>query len=139
VLVVDDEEAIRLVCRLNLESTGFTTLEAADGETALALARSELPDMILLDIMLPGIDGWRVAEELAADHRTREIPVIFLSARSDPADELRGYELGGVGYVTKPFDAEALGATLETFLQGLRRGERDAIREEWRRKLGRIG
>jgi CheY-like chemotaxis protein len=139
VLVVDDEAAIRLVCRLNLESTGLGTLEAADGETALALARSELPDMILLDIMLPGIDGWRVAEMLAIDHRTREIPVVFLSARSDPADELRGYELGGVGYITKPFDAEAIGVTLETIMQRLRRGEREAIREEWRAKLGRSG
>jgi CheY-like chemotaxis protein len=139
VLVVDDEAAIRLICRLNLEGEGLGTLEAADGETGLAVARSEQPDLVLLDVMLPDIDGWRVAEELAADPATEEIPIVFLSARSDPADELRGYETGAVGYITKPFDAEAIGATLETIMERLRRGEREAIREEWRAKLGRIG
>jgi two-component system alkaline phosphatase synthesis response regulator PhoP len=108
ILIVDDESAIRLVCRLNLDAVGFQTLEAPDGETALELARSEHPDLILLDIMLPGIDGWGVAEELGADPKTREIPILFLSARSDPADEARGHEVGALGYVTKPFDPEEL-------------------------------
>ena len=92
ILIVDDESAIRLVCQLNLDSVGFETLEASDGETALALARTELPDLILLDVMLPGIDGWDVAAELAASPETREIPILFLSARSDRSDEERGHD-----------------------------------------------
>lgn len=135
ILIVDDESAIRLVCRLNLDSAGFETLEAADGETALALARSEQPDLILLDIMLPGIDGWGVAEELAASAETREIPILFLSARSDRADEERGHEVGGLGYITKPFDPEALIDRVRDVLERTRRGERQAVRNEWKERL----
>ena len=97
ILIVDDESAIRLVCRLNLRTAGFDTLEASDGASALALARAERPDLILLDIMLPEVDGWRVAEELAADPETRDIPILFLTARSDRTDEVKGLEVGGVG------------------------------------------
>jgi len=135
ILIVDDESAIRLVCRLNLDSDGFQTLEAPDGETALALARAEQPDLILLDVMLPGIDGWQVAEELAASERTREIPILFLSARSDPADEARGHEAGGLGYVTKPFDPEELIDRIRDVLARAARGERDELRSEWKRRL----
>jgi two-component system alkaline phosphatase synthesis response regulator PhoP len=137
VLIVDDEHAIRLVCRLNLQNAGFEALEAADGETALALARSEAPDLILLDIMLPGLDGWCVAEELAADPQTREIPIVFLSARADPVDVRRGHQLGGVGYVTKPFDPGAVAEIVETTLERVRRGEREAMRAEWLAELDR--
>jgi DNA-binding response OmpR family regulator len=136
VLIVDDEQAIRLVCRVNLRNAGFDTLEASDGETALALARAERPDLILLDIMLPAIDGWRVAEELGASEDTREIPIVFLSARSEPADEHRGHELGGVGYITKPFDPGALPDIVGRTIDRLRRGEREAVRREWLEKLG---
>ena len=75
VLVVDDESSIRLVCRLNLRSAGFDTVEASDGASAIALARAERPDLILLDVMLPDLDGWRVAAELAENDETREIPI----------------------------------------------------------------
>jgi DNA-binding response OmpR family regulator len=136
VLVVDDEAPIRLICRVNFRSAGLTTLEAADGESGLALARSERPDIILLDIMLPAMDGWRVAEELGLDARTAEIPILFLSARSDMADQLRAYEAGGVGYVTKPFDPAALAETVSAVLERLARGERETLREEWRAALG---
>ncbi|MGH2922262.1 MAG: response regulator [Gaiellaceae bacterium] len=135
-LIVDDEQAIRLVCRVNLRTAGFETLEASDGATALALARSERPDLILLDIMLPGLDGWSVAEELAATEETREIPIVFLSARSDRGDVRRGYDLGGVGYVTKPFDATALPDLVARTIDSVRRGERDALRRNWLEDLG---
>jgi DNA-binding response OmpR family regulator len=135
VLIVDDEPAIRLVCRLNFESAGFETLEAGDGATALDLARGEQPDIILLDVMLPHLDGWQVAEELAAKPETREIPVLFLSARSDRADELRGHELGGVGYVTKPFDPATLTSTVGGAVDRARRGEREEMRREWAESL----
>ena len=136
VLIVDDEQAIRLVCRVNLHSAGFDTLEASDGVEALALARAKRPDLILLDIMLPALDGWRVAEELGAGEDTREIPIVFLSARSEPADAQRGHELGGVGYITKPFDAAALPDVVAHTIDRMRRGERDAVRREWLAELG---
>jgi DNA-binding response OmpR family regulator len=135
VLIVDDESAIRLVCQLNLDSVGFQTLEAADGETALALARTEHPDLILLDVMLPGLDGWGVAEQLAASPETREIPILFLSARSDRTDEERGHEAGGLGYITKPFDPEELIDRVRDVLERSARGEREALRREWHERL----
>jgi two-component system, OmpR family, alkaline phosphatase synthesis response regulator PhoP len=135
ILIVDDESAIRLVCQLNLDSVGFQTLEASDGETALALARTELPDLILLDVMLPGIDGWEVAAELAASPETREIPILFLSARSDRSDEERGHEAGGLGYITKPFDPNELIDRVREVLERAKRGEREALRREWQERL----
>jgi DNA-binding response OmpR family regulator len=135
VLVVDDEAAIRLVCKLNLETAGFDTIEADDGETALELARSERPDLILLDIMLPNADGFGVAQTLADAPETRETPILFITARSDPRDELRGYEAGGVGFVTKPFDPDVLGETVRAAIERVRRGEREAMRAEWRATL----
>jgi DNA-binding response OmpR family regulator len=137
VLIVDDENAIRLVCRLNLQTAGFDTLEAGDGATALALVRAERPDLILLDIMLPDVDGWAIAEELAADPATREIPILFLTARSERADMSRGHQLGGVGYVTKPFEPVALTETVTTVVERARRGELEAMRLEWEEALRR--
>jgi DNA-binding response OmpR family regulator len=135
VLVVDDEPSIRLVCRLNLRTAGFETIEAPDGETALKLARSERPDLILLDIMLPNLDGFTVAQELVAAAETREIPIVFITARSDVKDQRRGYDAGGVAFVTKPFDPDLLPETVRTTIERVRRGERDAIRREWRETL----
>jgi len=137
ILVVDDEKAIRLICRLNLQTAGFDTLETGDGATALELAQSERPNLVLLDIMLPGMDGWAVAEELAADPKTREIPILFLTARSERTDMSRGHELGGVGYVTKPFDPVALTETVSEVLERARRGELEAMRREWEEALRR--
>ena len=110
-------------------------LEAADGESALSLARSEQPDLILLDVMLPGTDGLEVAQRLSAAPETREIPVVFVTARSTAPDELRGHEAGGVAYVAKPFDPIALTETVAAVLGRTRRGERDELRREWERSL----
>ncbi|HMI98496.1 MAG TPA: response regulator [Gaiellaceae bacterium] len=136
VLIVDDESSIRLICRLNLRSAGFDTLEASDGASAIALARAERPDLILLDVMLPDLDGWRVADELAENDETREIPILFLSARSESGDQRRGHATGGVGYITKPFDPLAMTNTVRDVLLRVRRGERDAMRGEWERLIG---
>lgn len=135
ILVVDDESAIRLICRVNLNSAGFKTLEAVDGETGVSLAHSEQPDLILLDIMLPGMDGLKVAERLSAAPETREIPIIFLTARSTAPDELRGHEAGGVAYIAKPFDPILLTETVAAVLRRTRRGERDELRREWGQSL----
>ena len=104
VLVIDDEAPIRLLCRVNLEAEGMEVLEAADGPSGLETARAEMPDVILLDVMMPGLDGWRVAEELLDDERTEGIPIVFLTARAELRDRARGIDLGGVDYVTKPFN-----------------------------------
>src|SRR5258707_14486815 len=103
VLVIDDEAPIRLLCRVNLEAEGMDVLEAADGTTGLDLARDQQPDVVLLDVMMPGLDGWRVAEELLEDDRTRGIPIIFLTARAEVRDRARGLALGGGDYGTRAF------------------------------------
>src|SRR5581483_4971140 len=81
VLVIDDEAPIRLLCRVNLEAEGMDVLEAPDGPTGLEQAREHRPDIVLLDVMMPGLDGWHVAEALLNDERTSDIPIIFLTAR----------------------------------------------------------
>ena len=129
-LVVDDERSIRLLCRVNLAGSGIEVLEAANGEQALELARAQHPDLVLLDVMMPGLDGWAVAAELAARSDTSDIPVVFLTARAERADRERGHELGGVGYVVKPFDPIGLADLVEAVLERLERGEREALRRE---------
>jgi CheY-like chemotaxis protein len=86
VLVVDDEAPIRLLCRVNLEAEGMQVLEAADGFAGVEAARAERPDVILLDVMMPGMDGWQVAERLVEDDTTNQIPLIFLTARAELRD-----------------------------------------------------
>ena len=130
VLVVDDERSIRMLCRVNLASAGIEVLEAADGAQALELASAQHPDLVLLDVMMPGLDGWNVAAELRARRETSDIPVVFLTARADRADRQRGHELGGVGYVVKPFDPLVLAGMVESVLERLGRGEREALRRE---------
>ena len=128
VLVVDDERSIRLLCRVNLAASGMEVLEASNGREGLELARRERPDLVLLDVMMPDLDGWTVARELAADEQTREIPIVFLTARADPADRRLGEQLGGVGYVVKPFDPVTIGEFVEEVLVRVERGERDQLR-----------
>jgi CheY-like chemotaxis protein len=130
VLVVDDERSIRLLCRVNLTASGIEVLEARDGREALEVVRESRPDLVLLDVMMPEVDGWTVARELARDERTRDIPIIFLTARADPADRRRGQQLGGVGYLTKPFDPVAIGEYVEDTLQRLEKGEREQLSRE---------
>jgi DNA-binding response OmpR family regulator len=130
VLVIDDEAPIRLLCRVNLEAEGMLVLEASDGPAGLALARSSQPDVILLDVMMPGLDGWAVAQELVEGDLTREIPIVFLTARAELRDRARGLELGGVDYVTKPFNPLELAALVRNLLARVRAGERAELRSE---------
>ncbi len=130
VLVVDDEAPIRLLCRVNLEAEGMEVIEAADGQTGLDMARSEHPDVILLDVMMPAMDGWQVAEQLVDDAEAGQIPLVFLTARAELRDRARGLELGGVDYITKPFNPVELASVVEGLLDRVRRGERDELRQE---------
>jgi DNA-binding response OmpR family regulator len=129
-LVIDDEAPIRLLCRVNLEAEGMEVLEAADGEAGLELARAERPDVVLLDVMMPVLDGWQVAERLLEDERTRDIPIIFLTARAELRDRERGLEAGGIAYVTKPFNPLELAVLVEELVSRVARGEAKAVREE---------
>ena len=130
VLLVDDERSIRTICRVNLEGDGLAVSEAADGAEALEVVRRARPSVVLLDVMMPGVDGWDVAEQLAADDDTRKIPVIFLSARAAPEDRLRAQELGAVGYVDKPFDPLELAGIVRDVLERVARGEREQLNRE---------
>jgi DNA-binding response OmpR family regulator len=130
VLVIDDEEPIRLLCSVNLAAEGIEVLEAADGPSGLEQAREHRPDVVLLDVMMPGLDGWRVAEELLEDDRTRGIPIIFLTARAEFRDRARGLDIGGVDYVTKPFNPLELAPLVRELLVRIDRGERDELRGE---------
>jgi DNA-binding response OmpR family regulator len=130
VLVVDDKAPIRLLCKVNLEAEGMTVIEAADGHTGIEKAVSEAPDVILLDVMLPGLDGWRVAQRLLDDERTRAIPIVFLTAKAEFRDRARGLDIGGIDYVTKPFNPTELAPLVEGLLERIERGERDDLRAE---------
>jgi len=103
VLVVDDEPDVLLLCRLNLQQRGHELLEAADGSTALEIARDLHPDVIVLDLMLPGISGYDVLEALQRDSETTNIPVLVLTAKSLRADRERSHGLGASAFLTKPF------------------------------------
>jgi two-component system, OmpR family, alkaline phosphatase synthesis response regulator PhoP len=130
VLVIDDEAPIRLLCRVNLEAEKMDVIEAPDGPTGLEQAREHRPDVVLLDVMMPGLDGWRVAEHLLEDERTSEIPIIFLTARAEFRDRARGLDIGGVDYVTKPFNPLELAPLVRELLARIERGERDELRGE---------
>ena len=130
VLVIDDEAPIRLLCRVNLEAEKMEVLEASDGPTGLEKARNEEPDVILLDVMMPGRNGWEVAEELLADERTSQIPIIFLTARAEVKDRAKGIDLGGVDYVTKPFNPVELAPLVEDLVHRVESGGRDELRRE---------
>src|SRR5262245_13606305 len=104
--------------------------EAGDGPTGLDLARAVHPDVVLLDVMMPGLDGWAVAEELLDDALTGDIPIIFLTARAEFRDRARGLDIGGVDYITKPFNPLTLAPLVNRLLERLERGEWDELRRE---------
>ena len=126
VLVVDDEPAMRLLHTVNLEAAGIMVVAAADGLAAVGLARSERPDLAIVDVSLPGMDGFQFAEELQRDAVTSEIALLFVSGATGAANEARAHGLGAVGYVTKPFDPVALTALVLDALA--EQGERVASR-----------
>ncbi|MFM8676376.1 MAG: response regulator, partial [Burkholderiaceae bacterium] len=117
ILIVEDEPAIAELLAINLEFAGHRAVRAADAEEAIRLIQHELPDLILLDWMLPGIAGVRLAEKLRADERTREIPIIMLTARSDEGDKVHGLETGADDYITKPFSPKELMARIKAVLR----------------------
>lgn len=116
VLVIEDDPSLRLLWRVGLEGYGMQVIEAVDGIHGLELAREEHPDVITLDVVIPRLDGWAVATKLREDAATRDIPIIFLTARADECDRLRGLALGAVEYVTLPTDPVELPRVVEAVL-----------------------
>jgi two-component system phosphate regulon response regulator PhoB len=117
VLVVDDEKDLVDLVAYNLQRNGLAVMTARDGQQALEIARKETPDLILLDLMLPGLDGTEVARQLKNDPRTSQIPIIMLTAKSEETDVVVGLTLGADDYVTKPFSMKILLARLNSVLR----------------------
>jgi DNA-binding response OmpR family regulator len=121
VLLVEDEEHIRLVVEYNLKREGFEVYSAEDGQAALEIARKIIPDIILLDWMLPGMNGLEVLTELKHDERTKHIPVFMLTAKGMASDVTRALEMGADDYITKPFNPRQLGETIKKKLEELKK------------------
>jgi len=117
ILVVEDEPSIQELIAINLTRAGHHVLRAADAVGALALIRETLPDLILLDWMLPGMPGIELARRLRADARTRDIPIIMLTARAEERDKIAGLEIGADDYITKPFSPRELTARIKAVLR----------------------
>ncbi|OPZ30949.1 MAG: Alkaline phosphatase synthesis transcriptional regulatory protein PhoP [Lentisphaerae bacterium ADurb.BinA184] len=131
ILVADDERDISELVEYNLTRSGFRVLCAASGEEALAVARQRAPDLIILDLMLPGVDGLDVCRALKSDPRTAGVPIIILSAKGEEADIVAGLELGADDYVTKPFSPRILVARVRAVLrkrQGGSLSDEEAVR-----------
>jgi DNA-binding response OmpR family regulator len=130
VLVVEDDASMRLLVTVNLELAGFRVTAAATGAEGLELAESEKPDLVLLDVMLPDLGGFEVAERLP------EIPIVFMSARTSESDIERGRGVGAIDYVTKPFDPMALPGRLREDLKEFDRGGAERV---WALRFGPKG
>jgi len=117
ILVIDDEKDLVELIRYNLEKEGFLIKGALDGESGLAAARRDLPDLIIVDVMLPGIDGLEACRRLRSDSRTASTPILMLTAKSAESDRIVGLELGADDYVVKPFSPRELAARIKTLLR----------------------
>ena len=117
ILIIEDEADIRAVLRHHLEKAGFTVREAGEGFAGLALAREERPDALILDVMLPGIDGMEILRRLRGDARTRHLRILMLTARGDETDRIVGLEMGADDYVPKPFSPREVVARLKALLR----------------------
>ena len=117
ILVVEDEPAILELLKVNLVDAGYEVLSAPDAESAQAILRDRLPNLLLLDWMLPGMSGLALAKQLRADPRTRDLPVIMVTARTDEADKVAGLEAWVDDYVTKPFSPRELKARIKAVLR----------------------
>lgn len=131
ILAIDDEEDILELVKYNLEREGFEVITADTGENGLSILKKNRPDLILLDLMLPGIDGFDVAKKIRADDSYRDIPVIMLTAKGEEADVVTGLELGADDYVSKPFSPRVLTARIKTVLRRKKNEEnKDTSKDE---------
>jgi DNA-binding response OmpR family regulator len=138
ILVVDDERDLTELVRLNLEMAGHQVRTAGDGAQALAAIREQRPDLVLLDVMMPVLDGWGVLQALQEDPELRDLPVVMLTALSGERDVIRGHLSGALRYLTKPFDVHALLGTIEEALLPETDEQRRRRREQLRGFLQRL-
>ncbi len=138
VLVVDDEPAVRRAAELQLAAAGYRVLTAATGEAGLALARSARPDLILLDVVLPGLSGLDLARKLRRRPETRQIPFVYLTAKTQAAERLDGFRVGAAAYVTKPFSPRLLIDVVASTLQQSALERRRQRRAEVRRLAAKV-
>jgi two-component system phosphate regulon response regulator PhoB len=117
ILVVEDEPAIQELIAISLEHAGYQSIRAPDAEQAIDLVREELPDMVLLDWMLPGMSGIEFARRLRNDRRTQDVRIIFLTARAEEQGKLAGLDIGADDYITKPFSPRELNARIKALLR----------------------
>ena len=129
VLVIDDEPDVLLLCRVNFEFAGHEVLETTDAESAVAMAASEHPDLIVLDVMLPSLDGLSILQELGQRAETKEVPVVLLTAKTQEDDRLKGWRAGAAEYVTKPFSPISLTRAVEA-IQRMTPAQREQHRDE---------
>src|SRR5947209_4023981 len=127
ILVVEDEKDLLDLLQFNLRQAGFETLAAQDGGQALALVRNRVPDLVLLDLMLPGVPGTEVCRQLKTSPRTKNVPVIMLTARGEEVDRVVGFELGADDFVTKPFSLRELVLRVRAVLRRGVNGETDVL------------
>ena len=141
ILVVDDERSIAEAIKYNLTKAGYRVVTAADGETGLERCRAERPDLVILDLMLPKVDGFEVCRLLKQQAATRAIPIVILSVKSDETDKIVGLELGADDYLTKPFSPRELTARIKAILRRTKPAEPSAafdagdLRVEWAKHL----
>jgi DNA-binding response OmpR family regulator len=133
VLLVEDDRAMRLLCTVNLELGGFAVVSATNGADGVERARAEPFDLVLLDVMLPDLGGFEVAEQLSRDARTASLPIVFLSARASELDIERGRSAGGIDYIVKPFDPLGLP---ERIREDLDEHSRTGTAGVWRLRFG---
>ncbi|QEN05034.1 response regulator [Thiospirochaeta perfilievii] len=117
ILIIEDEKDILELIAFNLECTGYTVYKASNGEDGIEIVKNSIPDLILLDLMMPGIDGFDVCKILKQDKKTKHIPIIMLTARGEDTDIVSGLEIGADDYVTKPFSPKILIARIRTVLR----------------------
>jgi len=129
ILVVEDERDILDLVQFNLREAGFDTLAAQDGEQALDVVRRRVPDLVLLDLMLPGVPGTEVCRQLKSSSRTRHVPVIMLTARAEEVDRVVGFELGADDFVSKPFSMRELVLRVRAVLRRGLHGESDVLQD----------
>ncbi len=119
ILIIDDDPSILYIAELGLQrSVGWSVMTASSGQAGLAIAESNQPDAILLDMMMPGMDGLSTLKQVKANPKTKHIPVIFLTAKAQPADRSSFYAAGAQGLIPKPFNPNTLAAQVEGFLTG---------------------
>ena len=129
ILIVDDEKDIVELVSYNLEREGYSTVKALDGETALRKIRTEKPDLLILDLMLPGVGGLDICKMVRANPEISSLPIIMLTAKADEVDKIIGLEIGADDYITKPFSVKELIARVRTILRRIQDGKKPPAKE----------